>query len=238
MDNSNPQSIGESSITPQQQGQVAGDVVSPQGKQQLFTHLAAATQQKDLLDFIFKGIAEKAGAEFSSRVKNPQTVVQKIAQKRMQGRDYGVEDINDAYGSRIVVKSAKQVPEIKKFVEKAEELGILKINKSEMVSTDYHKAWHIDFKTKQGTSGELQILTPQEEANSVINHDLRSVFGEKMKRQVKQLANMQSEKAKQLPNDKAHKLAQMVSQLHANTKGQPLPPRVNAQALASIQNNQ
>lgn len=232
MDNANQ--IGEAAITPQAQAQVAPDVTSPQGKQQLFQTLASATQQQGMLDFIFKGIAEKTNSEFSSRIKNPQTVVQKIAQKRMQGRDYGIDNINDAYGSRIIVKSEKQIPEIKKYIEKAADLGVINITKSEMVKTDYHKAWHIDFQTKQGTKGEVQILTPQEEANSTVNHDLRSVYGEKMQGPVKQLADIQSKKVQKMPNDKAHQLAQTISQMHKGSSG-PLPPQANAQLLAQME---
>lgn len=237
MDNQN---IGESQITPQQLQQVTPDIVSPQGKQQLFQHLASATVQKDKLDFIFKGIAEKLGADFSSRVKNPKTVVQKIAQKRLQGRDYNVNNINDAYGARIVVKNEKEIPHIKKYIEKASDLGIIDIKKSEMVNTDYHKAWHIDFTTDQGTHGELQILTPQEEANSMVNHDLRSVYGEKMPPIAQKLADMQKKKVLSMNNQKASVLSKALAQIHQTTNGsgQPLPPQVNSQALASISNNQ
>jgi len=237
MNPNNPQSIGESQVTPQAMGQVTPDMVSPQGKQALFQNLAQATQEKDKLDFIFKGIADKEGADFSSRVKNPKTVVQKIAQKRLQGRDYKLDDINDAYGSRIIVDSEKDYGKIKKYVEKAAELGIFKINKSELVDTDYHKAWHIDFKTANGTKGELQILTPQQEANSVINHDLRSVHGEDMPDTVKELADKQAAIVKNMPSDKARQLAQTISDLHKNTHGQPLPPQVNATILAQSQAN-
>lgn len=238
MNPNNPQSIGEAGIPAPIQAQTTADVTSPQGKQQLFQHLASATIQKEMLDFIFKGIAEKTNSEFSSRVKNPQTVVQKIAQKRLQGREYNIQDINDAYGSRIIVKSEKQIAEVRKYVEKAADLGLMKIGKSEMIKSDYHKAWHIDFETKQGTKGELQILTPQEEANSVVNHDLRSVHGEKMEGAVKQLADLQSKKAKSLSNNKAHILAQAISDAHKPNPAQPLPPQVNAQMLASMQQNQ
>lgn len=234
MDDTSTQSVGEAGLNPQQLQRNAGDVLTPDGKQQLFQHLAAATQQKEMLDFIFQGIANKNKADFSSRIKNPNTVVQKIAQKRMQGRDYNVQDINDAYGSRIIVNSEKQIPEVKKYIEKAGELGIIKINKSEMVKTDYHKAWHIDFETKQGTHGEVQILTPQEEANSTVNHDLRSVYGEKMQGQVKQLADIQSKKVTNMSNDKARALAQKISGIHKQTNGQPLPPQVNASIVASM----
>ncbi len=42
----NQQSIGEAQVTPQTMGQVTPDVVSPEGKQALFQHLAVATQEK------------------------------------------------------------------------------------------------------------------------------------------------------------------------------------------------
>lgn len=224
----NTDSIGEMQVTPPVMNQVTPDVVSPQGKQELFSHLASATVQKELLDFIFKGIADKIEGEFSSRIKDPRTVVQKIAQKRLQGREYGVGDINDAYGSRITVKKPQDIDRVKKMVHKAEELGIIKINKSELVDTDYHKSWHIDFKTDKGTSGELQILTPQEEANSVVNHDLRAVFGEDMPQPAKNLADLQAKKVKDLPNDKAHALAQAVVQTRQSSGNNPLDPRVLA----------
>lgn len=236
MDNSSAQQIGESQIGTQQMQQTTPDMMTPQGGQQLFSHLAKATLQKEKLDFILKGIADKVNAGFSSRIKNPQTVVQKIAQKRLQGRKYDVQDVNDPYGARIVVKDEKQFPEVKKYLQKASDIGLFKIHKSEMVDSDYHKAWHMDFSTSDGTRGEIQILTPQEEANSMVNHDLRSTFGEKLEGPVKKLADMQKEKVSKLPDNKAAALSKAIGKIHQATvgSGQPLPPQVNAQALASI----
>src|ERR1035437_3889878 len=120
------ESVPEAQITPPVQQQVTPDLVAPHGQQQLAGKLAQTNEKKQFLDYILKGIAEKAGAEFSSRVKNPETVVQKVAAKRMAGRDYNLEDVNDVYGGRFVIKNSSKVGEIKKMLDKAEELGVFK----------------------------------------------------------------------------------------------------------------
>ena len=225
---------GEASITPPMQQQAAPELTQPQGQQQINQKLALAKVEKEKLDFIFKGIATKCKAEFSSRIKNPNTIVQKVAQKRMAGRDYGLEDINDTYGARIIIKNTNEIPPITKMVEKAADIGLFKIKKSEMVKTPYHSGHHVDFKTGNGTNGELQILTAKEEANSAINHDLRAIHGEPLKGTVKQLADLQAKKATALPHKTAHNLAQVIAAVHKPGNDAPMPPQVNAGILASI----
>src|SRR5579859_5439888 len=158
--NNQQQPPGESAITPQVAAQTAPDVVNPQGLQQLHQQMSATIAQKGMLDFIFKGIAQKTGAQFSSRIKNAQSVVQKIAQKRMQGRDYNLDDVNDAYGARFITADKDVQDEIKKLVSKAESLGVIQITKKQDVTTGTYHAYHIDFQTKDGANGEIQIMKP------------------------------------------------------------------------------
>lgn len=226
--------VGEAQITPDIQAKLAADIVSPQGRQELSQKLAKATAEKGLLDHLFRSIASRSGATHSSRIKNAETVVQKVAQKRLEGRNYNLSHINDAYGSRIIVSDEKDIPKVLSLVEKAADKGLMKITKSELIKLDYHKAHHVDFVTPSGVKGELQILTPQEEANSVINHDLRAVHGERLPETAKKLADLQTKKVKQLPNSTAHQLAERVSALHSQVQGKPLAPQVNAQMLSQV----
>lgn len=227
--------VGESVINPQVQQQVAPDVVSPQGKQQLFNKLATATVNKKGLDQIFGAIANKYGGTFSSRVKSPQTVVQKIAQKRIQGRDYNTSDVNDLYGARLITEK-KNFPKIIKDIEKVSSVLGFDINKNEDASHGTYKGWHIDMQDPQGGKFEIQLHTPQSEAEAVVNHSLRSQYGEEPDNPaVEQLRNKQAAIVNQLPDQKARAISEGVKQLGKQNGGQPIDPRVIASTLAQQQ---
>lgn len=227
----NAASVGESQITPQMQQQITPDVVSPQGKQQLMQHLGAATQEKPMLDTILKNLASKIGADFSSRVKNPQTVVQKIAQKRLQGRDYNVQDVNDAYGARIVINNAKQLAQAKEGLQHLAKAGAINILKSQDVTSDTYHAYHFDIQTPKGTRGEVQLMTPKEELESLANHSLRSVYGEDQPDHVQTLRDTQASLAKNISNAKAKQLSEPIKHLSSQTNGQPIDPRIIASIM-------
>jgi ppGpp synthetase/RelA/SpoT-type nucleotidyltranferase len=227
----NQQSVPENSVTPPVQAQVTPDLVSPQGKQDLHNTLATTIFKKKFLDFILKGIADKVGAEFSSRVKNPETVIQKVATKRMAGRDYNLDDVNDAYGGRFIIKKSKDIGEIKEMLKKASELGVFKIDKQEERTQATYHAHHLDIITPDGIKGEIQIMTPQEELEAVANHSLRSVFGEKPPKGVEKLRDMQAALASKIDVNTAHQKAQQIQDIGKQNGDKPLPPNITAQVL-------
>lgn len=232
----NTQSIGESQVTPQMMQQTAPDVMSPQGGQQMFQKMAKATIDKQGLDAVFKAIAEKYNGDFISRLKNPQTVAQKIVQKRLQGRKYGLDNVNDLYGARLIMEK-KDFPKAIKDIEKVASALGFKINKNEDASHGTYDGHHIDMQDNHGGKFEVQLHTPHSEAESSINHSLRSVYGENPVPEVEELRKRQAELVKKLPNDKARQLSETVKQLGQQVQG-PIPPQVTAQLLQSQQENQ
>jgi ppGpp synthetase/RelA/SpoT-type nucleotidyltranferase len=227
------QSVPEAQVGPQVQAQVTPDLVAPQGQQQLAGKLAQTNEKKQFLDYILKGIAEKAGVEFSSRVKNPETVVQKVAAKRMEGRKYGLDDVNDVYGGRFIIKNPDQVGEIKKMLEKASELGVFKIGKQEERNQATYHAHHLDITTSDGVRGEIQIMTGKEELEAVANHGLRAVHGENPPPDVKELRNKQAELASKISYKEAHEKAQQIQAVAKQMGDKPLDPRIPASILKS-----
>lgn len=223
--------IGESQITPQVQAQITPDVLSPQGKQKLLQHLGKATTEKPVLDSILQALAKKIGADFSSRVKNPTTTVQKIAQKRLEGRKYDVPDINDALGARLIIHGSKQLKMAQEGISKLAKAGVLEILKKQDVKKDTYHAYHYDVKTPQGASAEIQIMTPQEELESVANHSLRSIYGEDPKNVVDVLKNKQAELAKNISGTKAKRLTATIKQTSQSPTGQPVDPRAIAAVM-------
>ncbi len=230
----NPQSIGEATITPQAQQQVAPDVLSPQGKSQLLQHLGSATKEKPILDTILRNLAAKIGADFSSRVKNPQTTVQKIAQKRLQGRDYGIQNINDAYGGRIIVNKSPDVQKAKSGLENLAKAGAIEILKQQRVNNDTYSAYHVDIQTPGGTRAEIQVMTQKQELESLANHPLRSVHGENPPDSIKTLKDRQAQLAGNISNSKAKQVSLQIKQMAEANGGQPLDPRMVASAMRSI----
>lgn len=232
MSQASQQSIPESQVTPPIQTQVTPDLVSPEGKQALHGTLAKTIEKKKFLDYLFKGIAEKAGAEFTSRVKNPETVIQKIATKRMAGRKYNLDDVNDAYGGRFVIKDKADGSEIKKMLNKAESLGVFKIGKQEQRTQATYHAYHMDITTPDKIRGEIQIMTHPQVAEAVVNHDLRSLHGEKPAPHIEKLRDIQAKIAQSLPNHKVDKLVEDIVNVHKQVGDKPLPATVNASILA------
>lgn len=232
----NSTAIGESQVNPQMMGQVAPDVISPQGGQQMFQKMAKATLDKKGLDAVFKAIAEKYNGDFASRIKNPETVAQKIVQKRLQGREYGIDNVNDLYGARLIIKK-KDFSKAVKDIEKVASALDFKINKNEDASHGTYEGYHVDMQDKNGGKFEVQLHTPHSEAESVINHSLRSMYGENPAPEVEKLRNKQAQIVKTLPNDKARQLSETVKQLGQQTQG-PIPPQITAQLLQSQQQSQ
>lgn len=227
--------IGESQVTPQMMQQVAPDVMGQQGGQQMFQKMAKATLDKKGLDSVFQAIAEKYHGDFTSRVKDPKTVAQKIVQKRLQGREYGVDNVNDLYGARIIIKKDEFSKALKDITKVAKKLN-LKIEKSEDASHGTYEGYHVDMKDKQGGKFEVQLHTPHSEAESVVNHSLRSVFGEDQKGPVDKLRKEQAKVVKKLPDEKARAISETIKQMGKQTQG-PLDPRITAQLLQSQTEN-
>lgn len=226
----NPQ-MGEATIDQNTQQRMASDVVNPQGQQKMSSALASTMMKKGLLDFILKGISEKVGGEFTSRVKNPETMVQKIVKKRMDGEKYGMEDVNDVYGGRIIV-NREDIPQVQKMLNKASELGVFDIKKQEMVKNEAHQAYHVDILTSDGVKGEIQVMTPQDELKSVAEHPLYSAIGDKLPKPAKELVDKQGKVIDTLNKDTAHSKAMAIQELGKQNNGL-VDPRVIAGIIKS-----
>lgn len=223
--------LPENQVTPPVQNQVTPDLVSPQGKQALQSTLANTIVKKKFLDFLMNGIADKVGAEFASRVKNPETVIQKVATKRTEGRDYNLDDVNDTYGGRFVIKNPDDKDEIEGMLKKAQDLGVFKIGKQQEVTQATYHAFHTDITTPDGVRGEIQIMTPQEELEGVANHGLRSVFGENPPPQVAKLRDMQADLAGKISDNDAQTKSDQITQVAKSVGDKPVDPRIIANIL-------
>lgn len=227
---------GEAAIPQQVQQQVAPDAAGAQGQAQLFQKAISAHVAKKQLDAVLQAVSDKIGATMSTRVKQIETATAKVAQKKLEGQDYGVNDINDMLGGRIVVKNEADIAKAKKALDKLGEAGIYTINKKESVKKGTYGAFHYDVTMNNGLQAEIQIHTPQSEAEAVTNHDLRAVHGENPSFEaVKTLRNKQADIISSLPNDKAQAITQAVQGLRTQNKNQPLPPQLTASLLAQAQ---
>lgn len=230
----NPRAIGENQVSSQIMQQVASDVASPQGQKQLFRKAVGANIAKQQLDAVMQVISSHLGATTTSRVKNIETAGKKIAQKRLQGRDYGIEDINDMLGSRLVVKNIGDINKAKKSIQTLSKAGVFDIEKEQQVKQGTYGAYHYDVKFSNGTKAEIQIHTPQSEAEAVINHSLRAVHGENPENKaVEVLRNKQARVAKDLPNKKAQEVTQAISSMMKHQDGL-VSPIQSAQVLSQV----
>lgn len=228
------QSIGEAGIPQQTVAQTVPEAQQPQGQAALLAKLIGGNKIKNMLDEAFKLAAKHVGATYNSRVKNADSAIKKVAQKRLQKRDYDIDDINDAYGGRFVVDKSSQIPQIKKQMDAMEDIGLFKIKKEEKVKHSTYDAYHYDIESVDGHRGEVQIHTAHSELEAVANHDLRALYGEKpADKSVEVLKQKQQKLAESMPADKARSVTDALQQLHKNSNNQPLHPQVTAAVLAS-----
>lgn len=216
--------IPEEAVTPQLAQQVAPDV-TPQALQ---AKQIGANKIKSVLDQALGMAAKKLGGTFSSRIKDPDTMQKKVVQKRLQGRNYNLNDLNDAWGGRLVVDKS-DIGKAKTELKEMAKAGLFTIGKQEDVHTGTYHAFHTDIITPDGTKGEIQIMQPQERAESLLNHSIRAVAGEKPDPALKTVTEAQAAIAKQLPNDKATHVGDIIEQLMKQNNNNPLPPTITAQ---------
>lgn len=226
---------GETSITPDMIQKVAPDVAAPKGQSELSARMVGASRIKGMFESALGIAAKNLGGTSSVRVKDPATAQKKIVQKRMEGRDYGVDNLNDLIGGRIVINKESDLPKAKKEIIEMEKAGLFKIKKQEVVRSGNYDAFHSDLVFPDGTKGELQIHTPQSEAESIVNHDQRAIHGEKLPDPVKKLTDIQASIAERLPNNKARLVSQALQSLHKQNNNQPIHPAITAAVLRSAE---
>lgn len=227
MDNKN---IPEEAITPQIAQQVAPDVTP----QQVQAKQIGANKIKSVLDQALAMAAKKIGGTFSSRVKDADTMQKKIVQKRLQGRDYNLDDLNDTWGGRLVVDKS-DIGKAKSEINDMEKSGLFKIDKQEDVHTGTYHAFHTDIITPDGQKGEIQIMTPQERTESLLNHSIRSVAGEKPDPALKAVVEAQANIAKKLPNPQASQMGDVLEKMMKQNGNNPLNPTITAQVAQQAQ---
>lgn len=216
--------VAEEQVTPQIAQQVAPDV-TPQALQ---AKQIGANKIKSVLDQALSMAAKKVGGTFSSRVKDADTMQKKIVTKRLAGRDYKLDDLNDAWGGRLVVDKS-DIGKAKSEIKDMAKSGLFKIDKQEDVSTGTYHAFHTDIITPDGNKGEIQIMTPQERAESLVNHSIRAVAGEKPDPALKAVVEAQASIAKKLPNQKASQMGDAIEQMMKQNNNSPLSPTITAQ---------
>ena len=225
------QHIAEQSVTPQLLKKIAPDVVSSQGQEKLMANAVMASKVKGLLDKALGLAADKLGGKSSSRIKSIETTMKKIGTKRLEHRDYHIDDINDTIGGRISVEKDSDIPLAEKEVDQMGKTGLFKIKKKQDVNVGTYNARHIDVEFPNGTNGEIQLMTHQQEATSLVNHDLRALHGENPPPLVKSLQEKQAKITGKMPNDKAKTFSHALAALHQATDGQPVSPEITTQML-------
>lgn len=208
--------IPEEQISPKLLKKVTSDI----DKKELQEKALAADKIKDLLDKALAMAANSIGATFTTRVKNIDTAHRKIAQKRLQGRDYDVKDLGDMLGGRLIVNSPKDYKNGVEEIKAMEKQGIFKIKKQENVRTGSYDAEHFDVVMPNGLRAEIQLHTKQSEAESLANHQIRAEFGEKPEGIVKALRNKQADIIEDLHPDRAKALSHAIA-LITKQDGEP-----------------
>lgn len=228
------QAIGEASIPEGTVDQTVPEANEPQGQAQLLAKLISANKLKNMLDSAFELAAKHIGATFNSRVKHAENAVKKVAQKRLQGRDYDIGDINDAYGGRFVVDSPKDISKVKSQMDEMAKIGLFIIKKEESITHGTYKSYHFDIETPDGHRGEVQIHTAQSELSAEAEHDLRALYGENPKDEnIEKLRKAQDKMAKSMPSNRARLVTEALTQLHKQNDNQPISPQITATVLQS-----
>ena len=203
---------GEQALTDQDLKHLTPDLVSHKGEKLVKSLLDEAEKVKPELDSSFKMAAMTAGLDpakdFESRIKKDSTVVKKVALHRREGDGgYRVNDVNDLYGARFIVKNDKQKKELIDGMHQLDEDNTIKIDKEQEVKHGTYEAHHMDFNYK-GVKGEVQLHTPASLFESAANHDIRSVFGEKPPKPLQDVKDIHAKVAEKVSPKKAQDMAQ------------------------------
>lgn len=143
-------------------------------------------------------------------------MIKKIITKRKAGRQYTPFDVNDVYGGRIVVPSdAAKIHALNRLQEisKQPNAPFQILNVQNMKKSTY-SAVHVDIKTPSGTRGEIQIVTPWERAEAVVNHPIRALLGESPPPKAEKVKVSNAKIISKLSSPAAMKLGQDVENLH------------------------
>lgn len=153
---------------------------------------------------------------FTSRVKNPQTYQQKVITKRKAGRQYAASDVNDTYGGRIVVPNNQAKLHVLAEIQALSKYpnAPFRILAVQNVDKDTYHATHIDIQTHAGTRGEIQIQTPGENAESLVNHSIRAQWGENPPDQLNKVKKKNAKLIGNLNPQQQLMLAQRAQALH------------------------
>lgn len=228
--------IAEQQVTPQLAAKIAPDVVNSQGQQKLQEKLIGANKIKSILDQAFQLAAKTVNGTFSSRIKSPDTAIKKLITKRVEGRkDYDIDNINDLAGFRITINKQSDDKKILKEVKNMEAAGLFRIDKSELVRTGTYESKHVDFTTPDGNKGELQIMTHQQKATSLINHSLRSQYGENPPEPIKKVQEAQAKLTDNTSNNKAESISKTMEQLMKQNNDKPLSAHITAAVAMQAQ---
>lgn len=205
---------GEQSLNPNELQELVPDLVSSKGQQLVNTMLSKANKVKPELDNQFKLIAAQNGldpnVDFESRVKNPDTVVKKVAVHRQAGKDgYRVNNVNDLYGARFIADTPNQKQRIMDALQDLHSNNWMKIDKQEQVDHGTYHANHVDF-NKDGVKGEIQIHDPHSLFESVINHEIRAKYGEKPPAQLEAQKQANMTLGYKMPADSIQRMAQII----------------------------
>lgn len=229
------QSLGEQQVSPDLLTKVAPDVAGPQGQQQLMAKQMAAKKFQGILDMALKTASSKLGGSSSTRIKDVDTASKKIGQKRIEdgNSDYGINDLRDFLGGRVVVDKDK-IPQAKDEIHAMAKAGLFKIDKEEKRNVGTYNAYHYDVKLPTGEMAEIQIHTKKSEAASVANHDIRAQLGEDPPDAWKAVQQKQADLIEKMPGDKAKFVTQALQKLHQMNDNKPIPAQLTAQIVKGV----
>lgn len=231
------QTIGEQQIHPQLLQKVAPDVVSTEGQQKLQSKQLAAQRLQGVLDKALQIASTRLGGDASTRIKDTDTAMKKVGQKRLEGRaDYSIDDLRDLLGGRLVVDKDK-IPQAKEEIGHMQKAGLFTIKKEEQRNVGDYQAYHYDVKMPDGTMAELQIHTKKSEASSIANHDIRANFGDKPPKEWQQIQEKQAAMIDNMSGEKAKALTQALQSLHKMSDNKPIPAVLTAAVIKGVSNN-
>lgn len=155
---------------------------------------------------------EKGKFMYESRVKNPETIIRKIAMHRLKGKkNYDLKGVNDLLGCRFIYKTSQQKQKLLQGLHNLARMGIFKIVKEQEVKKDTYHAIHLDIIYK-GIRTEIQIHDPQSYLESIVNHEIRAQAGEKPQGQLGQEKKLNWKAAQNMPDDHAILLGKAIEQ--------------------------
>ncbi len=168
--------------------QEGSDLTSPKGKQEMTGAYQKAYFNNQSLNNLLSTVATRTGARAINGMKNPNTTIKKVVEKRVDdpSQPYGLNDVGDISRGRLVFQNQQALKKgLDTLKSEAKDAGIKVVKEQNMFTnpdkeakeTGY-KGYHVDLEMPNGQHTEVQLHTINSYASAMLTHAIHESYGD------------------------------------------------------------